>query len=372
MGRGRPTLLILALGLVACAAPTASPPTPAALITPPAESAAAVRPTATRVPLPATATSEPTTTVTPAPTLIQLTTGGCCTQPFWSPDGAQVWYIDRPPDTGVTGVWAVDPTAPLAPSLVTERIGAFSPDGALIAYPVGDRTVIERIADGEAWDVSAAGRAVQFSPDGQWIAWQVANGTENFDRRLVEIWISRLDGSEAARVTQLFGGGLSGWMPDSRRLLITQRNTPGLPTTLGVFDPVSNTFQGLATGDFLRGISVSPDGRWLVYTRQFSGNTEQDGIWIQPIEGGEPLRLTLYGAYRWRPDGRLLLLPLDPGAPAQRVVLVDAATGQTEEAINPNETPLRILGGDWALSPDGRRIVFVSAVDRNLWLASLP
>jgi hypothetical protein len=33
---------------------------------------------------------------------------------------------------------------------------------------------------------------------------------------------------------------------------------------------------------------------------------------------------------------------------------------------------LPIAGGDWALSPDGTRLVFVSALDHNLWVLELP
>jgi Tol biopolymer transport system component len=47
-------------------------------------------------------------------------------------------------------------------------------------------------------------------------------------------------------------------------------------------------------------------------------------------------------------------------------------TGQTDPLTDPETTPLRIEGGDWTLSPDGKKVVFVSAVDQNLWLVTLP
>jgi hypothetical protein len=39
---------------------------------------------------------------------------------------------------------------------------------------------------------------------------------------------------------------------------------------------------------------------------------------------------------------------------------------------DPMATPLQILDGDWSLSPDGNQLVYVNAVDRNIWLLELP
>jgi hypothetical protein len=69
----------------------------------------------------------------------------------------------------------------------------------------------------------------------------------------------------------------------------------------------------------------------------------------------------------------LLVIPVEWDSTAGfRVVEIDAATGTQRPLTDPAVTPLPIGGGDWALSPDGRRIVFVSSEDRNLWLLELP
>ena len=34
--------------------------------------------------------------------------------------------------------------------------------------------------------------------------------------------------------------------------------------------------------------------------------------------------------------------------------------------------PFKIASGDWAVSSDGRRIVFLTARDRNIWTVTLP
>lgn len=362
-----------ALLLSACARDEASTaPTMAALLTaPPTTSAATMADTSTAVPTLVAPTATPEPSPTPGPTLRQMSTGGCCTQPFWSPDGKAIWFVDRPPDLP-GGIWAIDPTAPLNATFVTDRLGLSSPDGSLIAYRSGDSTVIERLADGATWDVPANGRAVVFSPDGQKIAWQITSSTENFDRRLVQVWVSDVSGDNARQVAQLIGGGLSGWFSDSTRLLVTRREALGATPAVGILDPATEAFTPLASGDFVRGTSLSPDGHWLVYTQQFSGDATRDGIWIQPVEGGDPLKVSVFGSYRWGADGALIVIPLELNAPAQRVLRVDAATGEVSALTDPAVTPLRILDGDWTLSPDGRRLAYVNVADRNIWLLELP
>jgi hypothetical protein len=51
---------------------------------------------------------------------------------------------------------------------------------------------------------------------------------------------------------------------------------------------------------------------------------------------------------------------------------VAAGDGAARALTDPRFIPFRIAAGDWALSPDGNRIAFVSAADRNLWLIELP
>jgi hypothetical protein len=84
------------------------------------------------------------------------------------------------------------------------------------------------------------------------------------------------------------------------------------------------------------------------------------------------MRLDLFGGYRWRSRDRLLVIPLELGAGGQRFVEVDVTTGAARALTDPTLTPLHIEGGDWALSPDGERVVFVSAEDHNLWVIDLP
>lgn len=363
--------LAMALSLAACAAPPeVTPAAPAATSTATA-SGTPVPPTATATPVPPTATPTPTITPTPAPVLRQLTSGGCCVQPAWSPDGAEVWYLDRPNETAPSGIWAI-PAAGGEPRFVTDKLGIYSPDRALFAYPRAGQTFIEQVADGTRWTVPAGGRAISFSPDGTRIAWQAASSSVNFDRRSVQIWVAQVDGSSARTVTSIVGGSLGDWLPDGRQVLVSGRDGGDRVSFVATLNVDDGSLVTIIEVPSLRGAQLSRGGGWLAYQIAFSGDPTQDGLWVMPLAGSPPVKLPLFGAYRWRSEGVVLMIPLEPGAPAQRLVEIDAATGAVRDLTDPAVTPLRVAGGDWALSADGGRIVFVAAADHNLWLLELP
>jgi hypothetical protein len=128
----------------------------------------------------------------------------------------------------------------------------------------------------------------------------------------------------------------------------------------------------LTRGRRIRSTVVSPGGGWMVYLVTTSDDPAQDGLWLANTTSGERRKLEVFGAYRWRDEGRLLMIPQELGQPAHRVVQVEAASGQITPLTDPAVTPFRIAGGDWSASPDGRYIVWVGAADYNLWLLELP
>ena len=365
-------LWVLAL-MVACApsqaaapnefTPTAQPVNPVSLPRPTITPAPTVAATPTPIPI-------PTTAPTPAPTLRQLTSGGCCVQPFWSPDGSEVWFIDKPGEDSPSGIWAVNLVGG-PPRLVTERVGLFSPDLKLAAYPERGQTYIERLG-GERWTAPSGGRAISFSPDSQKILWQAASSSENLDRRVVEVWMANVDGGDPQPVARLIGGGVSGWFPDGQRLLVSGRESAASDSFLAALNLADGSLTEIARGPRLRGGALSPAGGRAAYQITFSGDPALDGLWLARTDGNGARRLEIFGAYRWRSEEKLLVIPLEADGASHWLLEVDAETGAVRALIDPAVTPFRVAVGDWAPSPDGRHIVFVSADDHNLWVMNLP
>jgi Tol biopolymer transport system component len=123
----------------------------------------------------------------------------------------------------------------------------------------------------------------------------------------------------------------------------------------------------------LSGISISNGGTWVAYFISFNDDATRNGIWVQRTDGSEARKLDQWGAYQWRDDSHLLLIPTrtDSQKPFD-LWDINAATGQGKQLTSGATTSLTILNGDWRVSPDGKAIVFVNSADRNLWLLKLP
>jgi Tol biopolymer transport system component len=379
------TLALAALGLflTACqgtaqqvipATATSAPP-----IAPTPRPSPTLAPTATPIPptatLPATATPEPPTmTPTPAPALRRLTESGCCSQPFWSPDSQQVWYIDRP-DERPAGVWGVSVEGDAVPMRIVDRPVFFSPDGAYVYYLEGGQTVIERRADGQRFTPPTQARPVTFSPDATEILWQISPQTAGFnDRQPTEIWMAALDGGDARRVFTVYGGSVADWFPDGRRLLMTGKRDPNESNrAVFVYDTESGESVELMRGERPRNVDLSPDGSWVVVMNTFSDDPAEDGIWLIRADGSERRKVdaALFGAFIWRDGEHLLVIPMQREQASHVVWEVEASSGESRRLTDPALTPISIADGDWRLSPDGRWLAFVAAEDWAIWIVSL-
>jgi Tol biopolymer transport system component len=274
-------------------------------------------------------------------------------------------------------LYAVDvPTSALQSPQRVGPVAAYSRDRSLITYLDKRQTIVERVATGEKWLIPNDGQSVAFSPDGQKLAWEDEddNSYIPYDQRRSDLHIARFDGKEATRVTRVYGGGFVGWLPDSKKILISGR--PSLDVrerTLWVFDLASRTVTKLTAAERISGVSISNDGTWIAYYITFEADSARNGIWLQRTDGSPPRKLELWGAYQWRDDGQLLVIPTRASRDrAFEVLQVEAATGKIRKLTDAAMTPLQILNGDWRVSPDGKHIVYVNSVDRNLWLLTLP
>ncbi len=317
--------------------------------------------------LPAADTPTPTPPVTPIP----LTTGACCSNPFWSPDSKMVLFIDRPEGESRAGLYGI--TIPRGEKRrLGSRVGVYSRELEYVAYPMGAMAYVERREDGRRWPIHTGGSTPRFSPSGRWVLWQVGGSAlryPNLKQRAV--WVSTREGAAARQVVRTIGGGAIGWGYGEESLLVSGRldhaGAAGVwRVPLGEGAPLL-----LFEAERVRSPLLSPDGAWLAFVVAFDPDPQRNGLWALDTRTGDARRLELFGAYRWRRSGVLLVVPLDPEGPPM-LWLVDVTTGAQRPLTDPDYVPLPIANNDWQVSPDGAWLVFRSAEDGNLWLLEIP
>ncbi len=299
----------------------------------------------------------------------QITRGTCCTQPYWSADSTAVRFIDRPTAQAAAGIWGVDLDQPEAgPQLVTDRLGVYSPDGALVAYP-NRRTgtaVIERLADGETWAIDTQGSRISFTPDSRSIMWTEFDNNAPRDSRLQTLWMADVDGSNARTVFSARRTNVVTWLSDDE-LLMSQsfpRSTSTHFFTLSLSDGTQTDLMDMPR---TRGTAFSPDKRYLVYYVSLEAEAEENGIWLIDLQNPtqDPEKLPFFGTYRWRDNQHLVYIPFDPEATEHNFFEYDVASGQTHNLF-PGGTGLTVANNDWRISPDGKKITMVAAKDTEL------
>jgi hypothetical protein len=314
----------------------------------------------------------PTITPTPTPALQRLTEPGCCTQPMWSADSAQIRFIDRPSSLQPVGLYGVG-LGGEAPALISERLGQFSPNDEYIAYPEGGQTYVEEVGTGQRWTIDNGGRRVFFSPSSARLVWtEVLPGGGGFDRRSIQYQVTSVLGEPVGEPFALYGGGYSGWLDDDHLLVAGKTELDG-ERALYSAAVADGALVELARGERVRSGIPSPGGAWVAYLVLFDEEEpERNGFWMVSADGQTHYQLDLFGAVQWRDSDHLLMVPQEMGAPSHRLVEIDARTGQVTPLTDPAVTPFTIEGGDWQISPDGQHVVFLSAADRDLWLLRLP
>jgi Tol biopolymer transport system component len=362
--------------LTACDAAATSVPAPIPTI--PATVVPATAPTVTPsaiptgTPLPPAPTSTPSPTPTPAPKLTKLTEPNCCTQAFWSADSKRVLFIDKPNATSPSGYYAIDVDTPATPKLLTERIGFYTSDMQYVISYDAVNTTVERVSDGQQWRVRTGGRNVLLSPDRRRVVWSETPQTGPIEGRVTTIMVANLDGSDQHAVGNMLRAGVSAWL-DNQRLLMSARQDPKSQlVSLMVFSLADGSTKVLTKSERLRNVLPSPGGTWVAYSIAFDSDKNQNGVWLVRTDGSVPPRkLDFFGSFQWRDDQRVIFVPLELDQPSHEFHEYNAATGATRRLTNSAISPFHIANGDWVVSPDGHKIVFLDAKDLSLSLWSL-
>ncbi|HEU4937838.1 MAG TPA: protein kinase [Vicinamibacterales bacterium] len=151
-----------------------------------------------------------------------------------------------------------------------------------------------------------------WSPDGNYLAFNSDRGNPLFG-----VWVRRSDGSGDDQLWRQSERAIRpDWSPDGRLLMYTDA-TPTTQRDLWIMPTgCDNTGCKPLDGErkpsaFLRTnydetqASFSPDGYWVAYQSNDTGQTE---VYVRPFPAGEPHRISVQGgrAARWRRDGREL------------------------------------------------------------------
>ncbi len=267
---------------------------------------------------------------------------------------------------------------------------ALSPDGAMVAYaqgpPTGMQIYVQQVSGGRRVALTSDSRdnfrSPHWSPDGNQIAFHgndgifVAPALGGAPRRVV-----RIDTTAALLGAGSFTpiSGLS-WSPDGQRLAYTS----SWPGSLYIVPVAGGKPIRLAAPPQPFSPAWSPDGTRLalaagnsVFTfgTGYFGNVGNSGIWVVPVAGGSPTRVTgdesLAVSPQWSPDGRALYWVSDRGGSRDIYRLAVSEEGAPAGEPQRLTTGLDVHG--ISLAADGTHLAYSSfRTFSNIWSLAVP
>lgn len=240
-------------------------------------------------------------------------------------------------------------------------VAMISPDGKKLAYDYSGETYVMELARGVATPLTFGPENTNpaWSPDGRYIAYDKV-GVGLFRK------LASGAGEEELLVPAKNLAVPKSWSPDGNTLVYTQIN-PGSGADLMAVPvngdrkpfPVVQTAATEDQGQF------SPDGHWLAYTSNESGQAEVYVIPFPPSRGSKWLVSRGGGAQpRWRRDGKeLFYISAD-----SQMMSVEVSTRSTFQSGTPHplfqseivDTGIRTGPISWDLALDGKRFLIVT------------
>jgi Tol biopolymer transport system component/tRNA A-37 threonylcarbamoyl transferase component Bud32 len=306
--------------------------------------------------------------------LVEPSPEGSVKTPSWSPDGKQIAYVQG----RNIYVCSVDGGEPRKITEAFEPYSlSWSPDGSKIAYVSGNpsflfgRPYIGNIAPSSIWIVSTIkGVPVQmtnnnylnvspiWTPDGRHLLF-VSNQGGSRDVYQLPLNASSEPSGPPVRLTTGLNAHTISISVDGKKLAYSVftytaniwsiRIPKGEAISISEAQPVTEGNQAI------EGISVSPDGKWLAFDSNRSGNQD---IYKMPVGGGELEKLTTHPSDDffpfWSPDGKeIVFYSFRKG---NRDIYLMTADGRSIRQLT--DDPAQERYPDW--SPDGNQLVFLS------------
>jgi len=293
--------------------------------------------------------------------------------PIWSPDG--IWIVFGSTRNGKGGLYMKRADGSGAEELLIESETSkvpmsWSPDGGYVVYwsPGDIQWILPLTGNRKPFQLSPAATShAQVSPDGKWIAYQVAAGrseivVKSFPRGSTEIKISRN------------GGVFPRWRGDGKELFFLSTASNGQMMAADITVKGSRLAAGVPSPIFDSGyVNLGhPGGNYHVFAVSRDG---QRFLIPHPTDDPNARTLTvfdrqghttgtvgergLYNNVSFSPDRtRVALLRNDPAKGTVDVWVLDVATGKGTPVTSStrNENP-----GAPVWSPDGRQLAYIVA-----------
>jgi eukaryotic-like serine/threonine-protein kinase len=286
------------------------------------------------------------------------------------------------------------PTEPLKVIPLTTLPGkelnpAFSPDGKQVAFVwTGEQDdnfdiYVKLIGVGEPLRLTnnlVHEMSPAWSPDGRYIAFLRGTGEGKGFYLVPALGGAERKLSDAYGWTQ--GGVMSqavAWSPDGRTLALVDKAAEDEPWCIYLLSLETGERRKFTTppaqtdGDTT--VAFSPDGRTLAFVRSHNLVGDVDSylapgdIYLAPVAGGDPVRLTFgektINGLAWTPDGKELVLSLEPGESGRPILWRIPAAGGTPAPVveRPGDAVF-----DPSVSRQGNRLAFAQmSYDFNIY-----
>ncbi len=278
----------------------------------------------------------------------------------WSPDGAKIAYC-KGSDVFLANKDGGEPRR-LLTTAGTPSYLRWSPDGSVLRFTVSDprtnvRSIWQASADGgnlhallAGWSSTPNECCGSWTPDGRYFVFQATgDGTAN-------LWAIRERGnflSPTQTPTQLTTGPMNVGTPvpgvDGKKLFVQGWQPRG---ELVRYDSRSSHFVPYLGGISAMGMDFSQDGQWMAYNDATDGTLRRS-----KVDGSQRLQLVfppMVGYLpRWSPDGKQIAFFGHPPGEHFQIYAIPAEGG-SPDLLYHNDTNL----ADPVWSPDGKSLAF--------------